>query len=100
LIERLVGKGFDLRLYDRNVNIASLVGANRDYILNIIPHISKLMVPDLNEALAHGEVIVIGNNAPEFKDALERVRPDQLVIDLVRLDGERRSGQGYEGICW
>jgi GDP-mannose 6-dehydrogenase len=99
LIERLVGKGYDIRLYDRNVNIASLMGANRDYILNIIPHISKLMVPDLEEALLHGEVVVIGNKAAEFKRVLELARPDQLVIDLVRLDG-RRSGQGYAGICW
>ena len=46
VIERLIGKGYDLRIYDRNVNIAALVGANRDFILNRIPHISRLMVPE------------------------------------------------------
>jgi GDP-mannose 6-dehydrogenase len=100
LIERLLGKGFDLKIYDRNVNIASLVGANRDYILNVIPHISKLMVPDLEQAMEHGQVLVIGNNDPELKTVPAKVGPDQIVVDLVRLDGGLRSGKQYEGICW
>ena len=68
IIERLIGKGYDLRLYDRNVNIASLIGANRDYILNRIPHISKLMMTTMEGVLEHAETIVIGNHSPEFKD--------------------------------
>ena len=67
LIERLIGKGFDVRVFDRNVNLASLVGANRDFILNHIPHISKLMVNDLDTMLAHGQTIVIGNRDPDFR---------------------------------
>jgi GDP-mannose 6-dehydrogenase len=100
LIERLLGKGFDLKIYDRNVNIASLVGANRDYILNVIPHISGLMVKDLDQALEHGEMLVIGNNDPEFRAVTEKIRPGQMVVDLVRLDKNLRSNKEYDGICW
>src|SRR5262249_60871747 len=63
LIERLIGKGFDLRLYDRNVNLAKLTGANREYIMKAIPHIERLMVPTVDEVLEHADVIVIGNSA-------------------------------------
>lgn len=100
LIERLIGKGFDLRLYDRNVNLAALTGANRDYILNHIPHVSRMMVSTIDEVLAHGETIVIGNGSPEFGDILQRLRPNQVVVDLVRIDERLVSGEHYDGICW
>jgi GDP-mannose 6-dehydrogenase len=100
LIERLLGKGYDLRLYDRNVNLASLVGANRDFILNRIPHISHLMVPSIDAVLDHAETIVIGNRDPDFREVWEHRRDDQNVVDLVRI-GEQRNGSGsYDGICW
>ena len=100
LIERLRGKGYDIRLYDRNVNLASLVGANRDYILNHIPHISRLMVESLDEALSHADTLVIGNSDPEFRTILDRVNPEQVVVDLVRIS-DTQSGDGkYDGICW
>jgi len=66
LTERLIGKGFDLRIYDKNVSLARIHGANRDYILNHIPHISRLMVSGIDEVLDHADTIVIGNAAPEF----------------------------------
>ena len=84
VIERLIGKGYDLTIYDRNVNIASLVGANRDFILNHIPHISKLMVKSRCDVLEHGKTIVIGNSDPEFKAITARIRGDQQVVDFVR----------------
>jgi len=100
VIERLVGKGYDLRIYDKNVNIASLVGANRDFILNHIPHIARLMVSDAESVLKHGQTIVIGNNDPEFKRVPEQLREEQQLVDFVRVI-EGRSGNGkYEGICW
>ncbi len=73
VIERLIGKGYDLRIYDRNVNLASLVGANRDYILNRIPHISRLMVPSIAAVLDYAETVVIGNNDPEFRNLISQV---------------------------
>jgi GDP-mannose 6-dehydrogenase len=100
LAERLIGKGYDLRIYDENVNLARLHGANRDYILNHIPHISKLMVGTMEEVLAHADVIVIGNAAPEFRDVPGRLAEGQTVIDLVRITESRSVAGVYEGICW
>jgi len=100
VIEQLIGKGYDLRLFDRNVNVASLMGANRDYIMNRIPHISKLMIPTMEGVLEHAETIVIGNNAPEFRDVLTRLRDGQVVVDLVRITDRVSEPGKYEGICW
>jgi len=100
VIERLIGKGFDLRIYDKNVNLASLVGANRDFILNHIPHISKLMVSDVASVLKHAQTVVIGNNDPEFRQVAGQLNDAQRLIDFVRVT-EGKSGNGsYDGICW
>lgn len=100
VIERLIGKGKDLRLYDRNVNLASLVGANRDFILHRIPHISRLMVNSIDAVLDHAQTVVIGNKDPDFKNIPERLREDQLLIDFVRINGQRSIHGKYDGICW
>jgi GDP-mannose 6-dehydrogenase len=99
VIEHLIGKGYELKLYDRNVSLAALTGANKDYILNHIPHISRLMVETMEEVLEFAETIVIGNAAAEFREVPQRVREDQLIVDLVRI-GAARSGGHYDGICW
>lgn len=91
VIERLVGKGYDLRIYDRNVNIAALVGANRDFILNHIPHISRLMVPNIDAVLGHGQTIVIGNRDPEFSQIQAKLREDQCLVDFVRITRQGSS---------
>jgi len=100
LAERLIGKGYELRFYDRNVSLACLHGANRDYILNRIPHISRLMVPTVQDVLDHAQTIVIGNAAPEFADVPRRVADGQTVIDFVRVCNSRTILGVYEGICW
>jgi GDP-mannose 6-dehydrogenase len=100
VIERLLGKGYDLRIYDKNVNVATLIGANRDFILNRIPHISRLMVPSVEAVLEHAQTVVIGNRGPDFKEVQRRLHDDQCLVDLVRI-GAQRSGDGkYDGICW
>jgi GDP-mannose 6-dehydrogenase len=101
LAEALLGKGYQLCIYDRNVSIARLVGANKDYINKQIPHLSSLLCPTIDEVIAKSEVIVVGNQSPEFADALTRTRTDQIVIDLVRLpfDGSLVKAD-YRGICW
>jgi GDP-mannose 6-dehydrogenase len=86
VIERLIGKGYDLRIYDQNVNIAALVGANRNFILNRIPHISRLMTPSVDAVLAHAQTIVVGNHNPEFSQISEKLREDQCLVDLVRIN--------------
>lgn len=99
VIERLIGKGYELKLYDKNVNLAALTGANRDYILNHIPHISRLMVESMQEVMDFAETIVIGNGAAEFKPVPDNLKPGQVVVDLVRISKEMSSAQ-YDGICW
>ena len=100
VIERLIGKGYDLKLYDRNVQLASLVGANREFILNRIPHISALMVGTVQEILDHAGTVVIGNGSGEFRDVPGRVGPDQVLVDLVRIVDDTAGLTGYDGICW
>jgi GDP-mannose 6-dehydrogenase len=101
VIERLIGKGYDIRLYDRNVKIASLVGANKEYILNHIPHISSLMVDSIDEVLDHADIIVIGNSDEEFCAVAKKIPANKVVVDLVRIVDRRTSDDyRYDGICW
>ena len=100
MIERLLGKGFDVRLYDKNVNISSLVGANRDFIMNQIPHISGLMEDSIDKVLAHGDTVVIGNGAEEFHEIPDRLRTDQVLVDLGRISSRVSDDGVYDGICW
>ncbi|MGH9241650.1 MAG: nucleotide sugar dehydrogenase [Vicinamibacterales bacterium] len=101
LAEALLGKGFELCIYDRNVSIARLVGANKQYINEQIPHLSRHLCESIDQVIEQSEVIVVGNPSPEFSDAVTRCRPDQIVVDLVRLplDFSKVNAQ-YDGICW
>jgi GDP-mannose 6-dehydrogenase len=81
--------------------MARLVGANREYITKQIPHLSSLLCDDIDEVVAQSDVIVVGNNAPEFGEALKRTRPEQMIVDLVRVRTDRADIPGqYQGICW
>src|SRR4051794_14862870 len=101
LAEALLGKGCTLCIYDKNVSLAKLVGANKQYIEQQIPHLSSLLCGTVDEVIANSEVIVVGNNSPEFSQALTRCREDQIVIDLVRVPvcGPEMQAD-YRGICW
>jgi GDP-mannose 6-dehydrogenase len=100
LAERLIGKGFDLRVYDHNVSLAFVSGANRDYILDRIPHISRLLVPSVDDIIEHARTIVIGNATPEFKDIPKRLDDGQIIVDLVRIADVQSIAGVYEGIAW
>ncbi|WP_439816098.1 nucleotide sugar dehydrogenase [Zavarzinia sp. CC-PAN008] len=100
LAERLHGKGYDLRIFDPNVRYAFLQGANLQYVRSHLPHLSALMVDRAEDILSHAETVVIGNRDPRFAPAIDGLRPDQTVVDLVRHDPARRSGGNYQGICW
>ena len=101
LAEALLGKGYQLCIYDKNVSLARLVGANKQYINEQIPHLSQHLCESVDQVIDTSEVVVIGNGAPEFSQAVTRCRPDQTVIDLVRipLDFSQVTAQ-YDGICW
>ena len=98
MVERLIGKGYDVSIFDPAVNIAALVGSNQTFIVNQIEHIGRLMAPSVDEVLERSEIIVVGNRSPEFKDILDRVRPEQTVVDLVGMFEGRV--EGVHGVCW
>jgi GDP-mannose 6-dehydrogenase len=100
LIEFLLGKGCQLRIYDKNVNISRLVGANREYILKLIPHIAEIMVDSVDAVIESCDTIVIGNGSAEFKNIAERVRPDQTIVDLVGVAKPVSPIPNYTGIGW
>lgn len=100
LIETLIGKGLQLAIYDRDVSLARLFGANKEYIEGEVPHISQLMRASVEDVVDSSELIIIGTKAQEFRDIESTLRPGQQVIDLVRLFSKTSTDASYQGICW
>lgn len=100
VIETLIGKGYDLRVYDSNVHLSSLMGKNKEYINSHIPHIYKLLKEDIEEVIKESDVLVIGNGSKEFKEILPKIPKDKTIIDLVRIDNQLTTSDNYVGICW
>src|SRR5688572_21301941 len=101
LAEALLGKGYEICIYDKNVSLARLVGANKQYIDEQIPHLSRHLCQTIDEVIETSEVVVVGNGSAEFTDAVSRCRADQTVIDLVRIPLDFSKIQArYDGICW
>ena len=100
VIETLLGKGYDLSLYYKNVHMAKLVGANKEFILNRLPHISHLMVKTVAEVMDHADTIVIGNGDAEFHSVPGRLRDGQAHVDFVRIAPDYEGRDNYDGICW
>ena len=100
LIETLIGKGFKLAIYDRDVELAQLFGANKQYIEQEIPHISSLMKSDLNEVIESSEVVIIGKHQDEFRVLSDRLSNGRVIIDLVRLLDVSNNEKSYQGVCW
>ena len=102
VIETMIGKGFRVGIYDEFVSIARLVGANREYIQKEIPHVSSLMRSSAEELVRDSDVVVVSNAGEQFRGALaQTTRPDQVVVDLVRITEDREKLNGrYHGICW
>ncbi|MGC1374534.1 MAG: UDP-glucose/GDP-mannose dehydrogenase family protein [Candidatus Sulfotelmatobacter sp.] len=102
LVKRLLGEGFEMKIWDRDVSLGRLAGSNRQYIEEVIPHIGSLLSADLEGVLRWGEVVIVGNKSVMKEDLVRMLRKDQAVIDLVNLDNSQRadSASFYEGICW
>ena len=101
ILEKLIGKGFDIKIYDKNVHISKLVGANREYILTRIPYISKFIVDSPIDLLNSSELIVVVNKEDEFSQFLENSCNGKIVYDLARLDFEPQNKPvQYQGIAW
>jgi GDP-mannose 6-dehydrogenase len=104
LAERLLGKGYDLKIYDANVSMSRLLGANREYIEQRLPHLGQLLAPNVEDVLAHADVYLVATTDPAVLAALPHGGDgdDHTLIDLVRLpDAEtRRADKGYVGLAW
>lgn len=100
VIETLIGKGFELKVYDSNVHLSSLLGKNKEYVNSHIPHIYKLLKESIDEVIETSDVLVIGNNAKEFEDIVHKIPSDKVIIDLVRIDKSLTTKDNYIGICW
>jgi GDP-mannose 6-dehydrogenase len=102
LIEILIGKGYEVSIYDPDVALARLHGSNRVYIDRTIPHIAGLMKEAIDTAIDDSEVVVVAKRSPEFAGALARLPNGKAVVDLVRAlpRPSDQKGHHYEGICW
>ncbi len=101
LAERLIGKGFELRIFDRSVQLARLIGTNRAYIEREIPHIERLMAATPQAALERSEIVVVGHVGGEDRASLPALLPGRIVLDLAGISELRDlPGVEYQGICW
>ena len=100
-IETLLGKGFDIRIFDRHVSLARLTGANKEYIEKGIPHISRLLAACADELLASSDVLVVGNRDEGFHQVLSCANGSHTIVDLVRIMDCKPPNVGRcYGICW
>jgi GDP-mannose 6-dehydrogenase len=100
ITETLIGKGVDVRIYDSQVSLARLTGANKEFIERELPHLTSILTDSLAEAVAHADVVVVGNNSVEFTDLLHLLRPHHRVLDLFGIVSLAYSGAIYQGITW
>jgi GDP-mannose 6-dehydrogenase len=102
LVKRLLGEGCQLSIWDPDVSLGRLAGANRRYIEEVIPHIASLLSAELEQVVRNAEIVIIGSKSANKERLSQCLRPDQIVIDLVNLDTSRRPNEvgRYEGVCW
>lgn len=99
LAEMLIGKGYDLSIYDRNVEYARVHGANKDYIESKIPHVSSLLDSNFDAVVDKADIIVLGNRDELFAPLAQQAPAGKQVIDLVGFMPRGTQGNA-EGICW
>jgi GDP-mannose 6-dehydrogenase len=99
LAERLYGRGYQIKIYDPNIRLNRLTGANANFVRSRLPHLADLLKDDIETVIDDSDVIVVGNGA-EMNGSIKRVQPGVPIIDLVRLEKGRRSEGNYHGICW
>lgn len=99
VIESLIGKGCDISIYDKNINVSLLTGTNKEFIESRIPHLSSLMIDDLKKIMDSCDVIIINTKEKEFIPYLNNL-DDKIIIDMVRLDESLLNKSNYIGINW
>jgi GDP-mannose 6-dehydrogenase len=101
LIETLVGRGFKVSVYDETVELPRLIGANRSYIEETLPHIATLMRSSIDEIMAEAQVLVVANGGSAYGEVAGKLRSGQVLIDLVGVGETSGASRGeYDGICW
>jgi GDP-mannose 6-dehydrogenase len=101
LAEHFLGKGMSVMIYDSEVHLSRLLGANRRFIEQHLPHVGSLIRSEIGAVIDDSDVLVVGQNEPQtIARLIELARTDQTVIDLVRLPGRERLRAHYEGLCW
>ena len=100
LAERLIGKGFELRIFDPNFAYADIVGRNRQFILTALPHVGSLLVDSIGEALRHGQTVIVGHNSPAFSDLATHLTPEHRIFDLESGATALAGLERYQGMCW
>jgi GDP-mannose 6-dehydrogenase len=101
LAEKLIGKGYELSIYDKEVSLAKIFGSNKKYIEQVIPHISSLMRESVHDVIDNSEVIIFAKNSNEFQDVICKIGGNKKVVDLARiLSNLEERNDCYEGICW
>ena len=99
VVETLLGKGFEIRIYDKNVKVSELTGTNKDFIMAKIPHLQHFVTDDLDKVCRESDVLVVTNKEKEFADVLQKY-PEKIVVDLVRQWKDVDYDGKYEGISW
>ena len=100
LAERLIGKGCEVRIFDPNVQLARIVGTNKEYLTRVLPHIADLLVSDISDAIKWAEAIVVSTSEPAYKAALADVRPQQVVLDFANLKIAGETSVKSTGFLW
>jgi GDP-mannose 6-dehydrogenase len=100
LVERLIGRGYEVAIYDSNIRLSRLTGANKDHVTRRLPHIAGLLCETMNDLVDFADVLVVGNHQEFQKIALRLIDHDKIVIDLVRIRPDKQTGINYRGICW
>jgi GDP-mannose 6-dehydrogenase len=100
LIERLLGKGYEIAIYDKNVSVGQLIGSNKQFIMDELPHFERLLKEDIKDVGEFGEIIIIGNKEEEYRDVVGIDLEKKYVLDLVRLWPNVDDIDNYSGICW
>jgi GDP-mannose 6-dehydrogenase len=102
LAKRLLGEGCQLKIWDKNVTLGRLIGSNRQYIEDVIPHIGSLLCSSVEDAVASAEVVIVATKDLELHQLSHQLMPEQMVVDLVNLEKSSRPAghAGYEGLCW
>jgi GDP-mannose 6-dehydrogenase len=100
IAERLIGRGYELAIYDSNIRLSRLTGVNKAHVTKRLPHIACLLRESMADLVDFAEVLVVGNREEFSKISLPLIDHEKIIIDLVRIRSDKQTGVNYRGICW